>query len=401
MDNLTHSLIGIVAAEAITKTQTKKKLHFPLTVVSIFANNFPDLDFIYTPLMGGRAASLGHHRGHTHTLLLSPIMAVLSVFALFLFLRLRGKTEKFSKKEKLVLFLTALLGIFLHIFADSWNSYGVHPFWPFQNRWLYGDFIFIIEPFLWMAMLPFAYWSLESRLAKNVILTFFALTSGIILFSGFVPISISIFCFLFGATFFVVYSKIKPCERLVMTTVSILFVLTFFYSSSLKTKKIIKDAVKKSFPLTKLHDVILSPYPGNPFCWRFGTVESIDDLYVVRTGIASPYVKLFPAGHCPEISFFQGKDQVPMVPVPAFQDPKILWEKQFEGSISDLKKLKTNYCGVNAFLRFSRMPGWAYDDKNELYFLDLRFRGPFVVTDLKNCDIVIPPWQSPRADLGI
>ena len=39
-----------------------------------------------------------------------------------------------------------------HIVADAWNSYGVHPFWPFDNHWYYGDAINIYEPWLWVIL---------------------------------------------------------------------------------------------------------------------------------------------------------------------------------------------------------------------------------------------------------
>src|SRR5438067_5678669 len=34
---------------------------------------------------------------------------------------------------------------------DSLNVYGVHPFWPFDANWYYGDLVFIVEPVFWIA----------------------------------------------------------------------------------------------------------------------------------------------------------------------------------------------------------------------------------------------------------
>ena len=39
-----------------------------------------------------------------------------------------------------------------HLVLDSWNTYGVHPFWPVDSRWYYGDAIFIFEPWLWLLL---------------------------------------------------------------------------------------------------------------------------------------------------------------------------------------------------------------------------------------------------------
>jgi hypothetical protein len=41
-----------------------------------------------------------------------------------------------------------------HLLLDYTNSYGVHPFWPVRNDWYYGDAVFIVEPWLWVAAVP-------------------------------------------------------------------------------------------------------------------------------------------------------------------------------------------------------------------------------------------------------
>jgi inner membrane protein len=33
---------------------------------------------------------------------------------------------------------------------DSLNVYGVHPLWPFDPNWYYGDLVFIVEPVFWI-----------------------------------------------------------------------------------------------------------------------------------------------------------------------------------------------------------------------------------------------------------
>jgi hypothetical protein len=48
----------------------------------------------------------------------------------------------------------ALAGTLSHIALDFTNSYGVHPFWPLYNGWVYGDAVFIVEPWLWVLGIP-------------------------------------------------------------------------------------------------------------------------------------------------------------------------------------------------------------------------------------------------------
>ena len=46
------------------------------------------------------------------------------------------------------------MSTFSHLVLDWTNSYGVHPFWPFDDRWRYGDAVFIVEPWLWVVSVP-------------------------------------------------------------------------------------------------------------------------------------------------------------------------------------------------------------------------------------------------------
>ena len=56
------------------------------------------------------------------------------------------------KKTALVFVLAVLapslvlawLAVLSHILLDYTNNYGVHPYWPFDNRWIYGDSVFIV-----------------------------------------------------------------------------------------------------------------------------------------------------------------------------------------------------------------------------------------------------------------
>src|SRR5262249_8885402 len=72
---------------------------------------------------------------------------------------------------------TAFFGVLLHIFADSWNSYGVHPFFPLDNSWYYGDYIFIVEPIVWVICGAWVLLEL-SFIWRSMIFIFFSLAVG-------------------------------------------------------------------------------------------------------------------------------------------------------------------------------------------------------------------------------
>jgi inner membrane protein len=77
----------------------------------------------------GKLGYLLHHRG-TPTILFAVVGAVV-VWALALAMRRQLRTRAFSRP----LLWLALVGTGSHLVLDYTNSYGVHPFWPFDTRW--------------------------------------------------------------------------------------------------------------------------------------------------------------------------------------------------------------------------------------------------------------------------
>src|SRR5690606_35091158 len=84
--------------------------------------------------------------GHTHTVAFVPVTAVILMSATALWCRRRG--HALDTIDRNWLWLLVVAGPILHLLLDATNNYGVHPFWPFDARWFYGDGVFIIEPYL-------------------------------------------------------------------------------------------------------------------------------------------------------------------------------------------------------------------------------------------------------------
>lgn len=146
MDNLTHSLVGLVASKA-----GLEKLSPGATVLCILAANVPDSDIV--TLIGGRWNYLHHHRGITHSILgaivLGLTLPLIFYFADRLIARIRARQPAVRLKG---LMIASLLVTATHPFMDWTNNYGIRPFLPWSSQWFYGDFIFIIDPFLWMIL---------------------------------------------------------------------------------------------------------------------------------------------------------------------------------------------------------------------------------------------------------
>lgn len=146
MDNLTHSLVGLAAAKA-----GLGRLSPYATVVCVAAANLPDADIV--ALAGGPSYYLANHRGITHsivgTLALGFLFPILFVLVERLVARVRGREPR---ARLWWLMLCSLLLIASHPLLDWTNSYGVRPFLPWDGRWIYGDILFVVDPWVWLVL---------------------------------------------------------------------------------------------------------------------------------------------------------------------------------------------------------------------------------------------------------
>lgn len=146
MDNLTHSLVGLAAAKAGLERRSPYA-----TFVCVAAANLPDIDIV--ALAGGPAFYLKHHRGITHsivgTLALAVAFPLLFCAAERGWARARGRDARARLKGLLA---CSLLLAASHPLLDWTNSYGVRPFLPWDGRWIYGDLLFVIDPWVWLVL---------------------------------------------------------------------------------------------------------------------------------------------------------------------------------------------------------------------------------------------------------
>lgn len=122
------------------------------TATLTLAAEAPDLDVLSR--FGGSAFGLNHHRGFTHSLLGVPMMAAVVVGFVYLTWRVRrGKTRNPNLPPRWgLLFGFACLAGLSHILLDFTNNYGVRPFWPFWERWISADLVFIVDPVILMLL---------------------------------------------------------------------------------------------------------------------------------------------------------------------------------------------------------------------------------------------------------
>ena len=118
------------------------------TATLTLAAEAPDLDVISR--FWGSAFGLNHHRGFTHSFLGVPLVAAVVVAFMYGIWQLRGhKTRDPNLPPRWgLLFGYACLAGLSHILLDFTNNYGVRPLWPFSERWISWDIVFIVEPVL-------------------------------------------------------------------------------------------------------------------------------------------------------------------------------------------------------------------------------------------------------------
>jgi inner membrane protein len=141
LEPVTHFLFGATMGRAGLNRKTALA-----TATLTLAAEAPDLDVFSR--FGGSAFGLNHHRGFTHSFLGVPLVAAVVVGFIYLLWRLLGRRTRNPNLPPRwgLLFAYACLAGLSHILLDFTNNYGVRPFWPFSERWISWDIIFIVDP---------------------------------------------------------------------------------------------------------------------------------------------------------------------------------------------------------------------------------------------------------------
>lgn len=145
MDNLCHSLAGAALADAGLERCTARGMS-----TLIIASNLPDID---VAVFATDTLAMSFRRGWTHGVLALAVLP--AALAVIMWLAPGSKVAKGPKVTKELslqgLLLLSYVGVWLHVFMDWLNSYGVRLLMPFSERWFYGDALYIVEPILYVA----------------------------------------------------------------------------------------------------------------------------------------------------------------------------------------------------------------------------------------------------------
>lgn len=126
MDNITHSLVGLMMSRAPAERPPRA------AVMMVLAANAPDIDVVSG--LRGSLSYLEWHRSYTHSLAFAPLMAIIPLLLVWRF-SLRG-------------YLYSLAAVLSHLLLDWTNVYGIRMLLPFSHRWLRLDQTDVVDPWI-------------------------------------------------------------------------------------------------------------------------------------------------------------------------------------------------------------------------------------------------------------
>src|SRR6185295_6121097 len=158
------SLVGLTAAKA-----GLEKLSPGATTLCILAANAPDVD-VAVLIFRDRWAYLHHHRGITHSIIGVCVLALALPLVFYLADVL---IARFRHRQPVVRFkgllLASALTMATHPILDWSNNYGMRFLLPWNPRWFYGDFAFVIDPIFWIVLGGAAFLATSSKRGHLVI----------------------------------------------------------------------------------------------------------------------------------------------------------------------------------------------------------------------------------------
>ena len=408
MDNVTHTLIGALVGETaarharpLASDRAANARRTLFLSVAIVGSSLPDVDLFYTWWSDNKLDYLLEHRGHTHTvvgaLVLSLMMLAITAAVL------RWRRIDLPARDKAWLAGLALLAPQLHIAMDAFNAYGVHPWWPFDNRWRYGDAVFIVEPLFWAAAAPLAF-LFRSYVARGFVLLALAGAVYLAVVTRIVALaSIAGYCLL--AIAMLACGRYATPKAALAAGIAVWLTTTLVFTISGREAHARVDAyASEHLARWTTRDRVLSPLPMNPFCWELILIQTQGDSYALRRAIVSTAPAQLLSVQCPASSM----DRAITAPLRAVElpdAPYLRWYGELVESRARLRRVVEDSCEAAALMRFARAPWYAMEHAGTLVG-DLRYdREPdlgFAELDLASrprCPAYVPPWVPPRSDV--
>lgn len=425
MDNITHSLAGLLFAGAATQWRTRALRADPdegsfatvAAITGVIGANLPDIDVFWGAALQRAGVydsllTLLHHRGFTHTVLAAlvfmPLLYMLASAFRAWQLRDTITSSRERRADRTALLALCIIAVASHVTLDFTNDYGVHPFSPFVNTWVYGDTVFIIEPWLWIVAIPMVVRVSERRAVRGAL--WLVLLAGLALcwVAPQVAREAAAVATVGAAIWIFVSSRVRRRSAPLVGILAWCVVTALFVAGTRVIRAQVVAAQQALAPTDAAHlvDLVSSPSPANPLCARIITVETTREVYRLTTAWGSALPQVVSAARCSEMAHTDtthGALTLPMDRTTRVDTPAVDWQWTWQAARVDLAQLVRSNCRVAAWLRFVRVPFWVARGADSLRVGDLRYDRErvsvaaftFPVTP-SSCPAGVPPWARPR-----
>ena len=313
MDPIAHTLVGASLAQTGLRRTT------PYGAAALIAGaNLPDIDTLAT--FAGSDFSLWFRRGWSHgvpALVLLPIL--LSGLLVFLARRRAPKTPV----RPGALLALSYFAVLTHPTLDWMNNYGVRWLMPIQERWFYGDTLFIVDLWIWTVLGGVVFLARERRVPSFAMWGLFAAFAGYLLFTvvpRLLPAKI-FWCAALAGILLLRWRRVgreeTPSRRLAIGAVAAVTLYILVLSAATRyTRRSVLDAMTATG--VTVETIMVAPVPVTPFVrdvvvqtpegYRYGranlwpefelelaprTAPFLEDSPIVRAATASPTVRGF------------------------------------------------------------------------------------------------------------
>src|ERR1700735_2884622 len=145
MDNITHTLVGLMLARASMGgkpggDRSGDRSH--RAGMMMISANIPDIDVV--SMFGGGLTYIEYHRSYAHALAFSPLMALIAPALIFAIFRARISWTGYA---------LSLFAVLSHLVLDWTNAYGISMLLPFSTRKLRLDITDVVDPWIWLILL--------------------------------------------------------------------------------------------------------------------------------------------------------------------------------------------------------------------------------------------------------
>ena len=392
MDNITHTLVGVALADLSSAGRQAKAQRPVLVGAAIIAANLPDMDLAYSRITPAPLGYLLHHRGHTHTVAGLIVLGLVLISLYWFFppvrnMRLTGRVRAW---------LLIAVALASHLALDSLNSYGIHPFYPFDNAWYFGDAVFILEPWLWLILAVAAAWNGRSRAARLWIALPMLLLLSITAVMGAISLQAALALLVIGGGFGIVAHQLSARGRAAAALLGCGAIVAGFSIASSMARGAALTALAPELR-GRVVDIIRTPNPSSILCWSVIAIElrEADGEYLLWRGTLSLKPQWKAPTDCASHQFAAARE------ARIIGDGSFAIRDENHQSLQRLRTLAANDCWVRAWLRFGRAPVIEGESIFDLRFAE-RIGENFSRMRLAargGCPGHVPQWGTPRADL--